>query len=142
MNFLKSRSLKHLQIMTQDSKFLSIEYATQDQVTAALDAAYDSLHRTIHAERDLETLTQIALNADFSDIKSATALTRSVQRMMARAIGYTDRAMQLLCVKHGLSVLNPERLQIVLINKQRKSASARAWIREQEEIKQAERSRT
>ena len=125
--------------MTQSGKFLSIDDATQDQVTASLDAAYDSLHRTIHAERDLEVLLQIAMNADFSDVKSATALTRSLQHTMAAAIGYTDRAMQLLCVKHGLSVLNPERLQIVLINKQRNSASARAWIREQEEIKQAER---
>lgn len=48
---------------------------------------------------------------------------------MAGWIGYETRAFDALCKRHGLRVLNPATLKIVLINQQRITSKARAWCR-------------
>ena len=130
---------KNTKTTTEEIPFLDANDATQDQVNAVLDEIQASLHKTLKREEDFETMIAIATKTNFNIPKEAVSLIRAMQRMMAKQLGFTNRAVQLLCVKHGLSALRPEKMKMILINKQRMTPSARAWVREQQKIENEER---
>jgi hypothetical protein len=122
----------------EEIPFLDLNDATQDQFDTVFDTVHASLHKTLKAEDDFEIALTLASKTNANDPKEAVSLIRAMQRMMAKQIGYTPRAMQLLCIKHGLRVLRPEELKVVLINKQRMTSQAHAWCREQSKIENKE----
>jgi hypothetical protein len=123
--------------MTEED-FTSVEDATQEQVDAALNTAENGLHKFLKAPADYELMAALCSQVGFDDPGEGLRLIRSLIRMMADQIGYTERGMAKLLERNGLRCLRPEKLKMVLLNQQRMTPNARVWIRERTKIEKKE----
>ena len=115
--------------MTTENDFIGVDDATQEQINAALDVAANSLHSCLKGPDDFELMAALCSQVGFEDPSEGLRLIRSLIRMMADQIGYTERGMTRLLERHGLRCLRPDKLKMVLINQQRMTPESRAWVK-------------
>jgi hypothetical protein len=115
--------------MTTENDFIGVDDATEEQINAALDVAANGLHNCLKAPDDFELMAALCSQVGFEDSSEGLRLVRSLIRMMAAQIGYTERGMTRLLERHGLRCLRPDRLKMVLINQQRMTPESRAWVK-------------
>ena len=110
--------------------------AKKQKKSAAYIAAESAFYHSIRSDRDRDWLRGFCAGEDKNKI---VALIRDLQKETAEALGYTLPAVRQICKTSGISALNPRRLKMVLVNKQRMTPQVRAWCRAQHKIEVAER---